>query len=299
MNFCDNSLTLSIIMYFKYIIIFSFIVFIILFIKTKENIIKRIMKILFIIIILYTLLALILIFTKTSYKSCITNSNFININKYKILNFAYKNKSDELINIDNLKPTDVIGSKKIKVYNQNVYPLSSYKFNLHDSKKEYSFKKSGNEISIFSSMLSGFKIGDELDPIEIIRLLKSKEIPNLNMNTILNSFTNDYNYIYRKISLEEIYDVIDDNGLVILKIHANSGSANTITCSDSYILIYSIDQHGSYRIITSNDKDYDYICPPNTKGFGSIVQKNINGSSIYAMDITDYIYPDEIYAVWR
>ena len=54
-------------------------------------------------------------------------------------------------------------------------------------------------------------------------------------------------------------------------------------CEKDYIIIYNVNNDNSYSIINPNDKNYDYFCPSNTIGYGSIIEGNQN-EKVYSLD---------------
>lgn len=304
MTFCNNSIVLNFIMYFKYSLIFLLMFLLIYFFINKEENSNFIKKTIFIIIIILLIYFVLFIFNNVfniKYKSCFNNSNPVKIGLYKEIKKAYKDKTYLNPNsyIDEIKPYTImqgIGGVKLNLYNQNSYPLSDYKFSLGDSKDEYTLKKSGNEIVVLSSVLSSLEIGENTNPIEILNVLKENNVSNLDFNNMLNILSNHYDFDYKNINVDQIKGGLSKGGIVIAKVKGNS-VGKIFTCTESYIIIYNVNSSDKYKVAISDDRDYNYICPVNTYGFGNIIESNVNDSDYKLESIVKNV--ELTYLLWR
>lgn len=306
MNFCDSSTVLTIIMYLKYILLFL-LLFLLIFISIckRKNIdfrlIKKILKIIILVFIIYIIVVFTLNIFNLSIKSCINNSNPIKLKLYKSLTKTYKDKTYLNVNsyLDKISSTSTMqahGSGKINIYNQNEFPISEYRFSLTPSLNDTSMKKSGNEILILSSLLSGFNIGDDTNPLEILSILQANGVVNYDIGVFLQVLSTNYDFFYKQINFNEIYNAIKNNGYVIAKVHGNQ-AGEIFTCTDSYILIYNVDSNNNYKIITTTDRSYEFICPINTKGFGNVIDSDLHSKTYYLSTLIENA--DAFYLVWR
>ena len=58
----------------------------------------------------------------------------------------------------------------------------------------------------------------------------------------------------------------------------------SMSCNQSYFLVYDINNSGEYMLLDPNNKSYSYICPDGSTGFGSVLKPDYNNESF------DYSY---------
>ena len=293
-------------MYFKYIALFSFIIFLIYYFFNKNKLQKKVLFISIILIVIYAITFLISYISNISLKYCFLNSNPKKVFLSDKLNYTYKSENiyysyDQYSN--EFTPTE---TKKIKnkdltlnIFNTNYYPISNIKYNINDSVISYNLKSSGNEIATLATALSSLSNNENINPINIISSLKYSDInltEPLNMDEMLSSLYNEYDFRYMEISSDQIEDAINRGGLILVKVHG-SDSGTIFTCSESYILISNIDMDNNYYVVNVNDKDYDTICPTNSLGFGNVILSNNNDSLYNIDDITTNA--ERFYVLWR
>ena len=310
MTFCEFSLPLKIIMYTKYIYMFLYVflgVYYFIIKKKQENIelLKKILRILTIILIIYLIVFIILGFTNFKIKKCFYNSNPIKVTLSEKLTNTYKsNRTMETTDqyVKNITPDDsrkIIGGNEIKVYNQNTYPLSNYEFNFSNSTDSLTFKKSGTEIATLATVISSLPQGDDSNPTKIIEYLKYSDLDfkdSINMEQALSILSIKYSFSYRNITQNEIIGGLRKGGIVMAQVYGKNTS-NIFTCSNSYIVIYNYDSSERFSVISVNDKNYDYICPVGTLGFGNLVRADINDRTFSYDDIT--YTSNNYYLLWR
>ena len=204
--------------------------------------------------------------------------------------------------VKNITPDDsrkIIGGNEIKVYNQNTYPLSNYEFNFSNSTDSLTFKKSGTEIATLATVISSLPQGDDSNPTKIIEYLKYSDLDfkdSINMEQALSILSIKYSFSYRNITQNEIIGGLRKGGIVIAQVYGKNTS-NIFTCSNSYIVIYNYDSSERFSVISVNDKNYDYICPVGTLGFGNLVRADINDRTFSYDDIT--YTANNYYLLWR
>lgn len=304
MNFCDTPLVLKLIMYFKYIIIISFIL--ISFFSKKNQFLKKIQISLFLIILIYIILFLISYFLNLKINNC-----FIKSNPYNVFFNEKISKTHDSKNIfysydqysRNIKPTEVKQFKNkeydINIYNINYYPLNDVLFNFEESSKSYNINKSGNEIATLATIISSLNKEDNINPITIIEKLKYDDNFNsslFNMDAMLEVLLNYYDFRYLEITSDEIDDALDRDGIILTKVSGSSDDT-IFTCSEGYILIINKDSNQNYYVANVNDKDHDTICPSNSLGFGNIILANNNDTLYTYFDVT--ANSERYYVLWR
>ena len=275
---CNKPILLVLILILKVLILSSLPIYIIKEKKKKDKIIKTLTVINSIFIILVVLL--------TAFNNpCFVNStikgvvNSFNLSKYK----------DETINISN--DPDVV--EKIvtnKIYktnnNRNVYYFDNYELPLSDKKvycddKAFYLKNYGNNITAMSILLSS-SIDRNIDPIEIYNFAVSNNLFNcengVDTDRLINLIAQNYNLRVIYISKDSLSNYISNGNIVLAKINNNSSTRN-ISCDKSNIIIYNINNESKFNILNPGDRNFDYICPDNTSGYGTVIKANSNDLS--------------------
>lgn len=307
MNLCDTYIFLKLFMYIKYVVLFTTLFSLLIYVKNKNNLlVKKTIKILFLLIIIYFILLLTFNIFNINFKKCFNNSNPYQVEFSKKLSETYNsdtdvNTTDEYL--ENVEPQlikKITGGKKIYMYNQNSFPLSNYGFTLYDTTDEYLIKKSGNEITTLASLITTLVENTEIDPIEIIKKLKKSDLDfsnGIDINSTLQYLSQYYEYYYKPIPPEYISNGIEKGGIILVKVKGMP-SGKIFTCTEGYILIYGYDNSNNFLVMSTNDKNYDYICPVGTNGFGNVVNSNINSTFYnYGALIENPNY--EYYLIWR
>lgn len=307
MGICYNTIFLNIIMYLKYIMVFSFIITLIYTLFKKKNIYaKKIRNILLILLVIFYSLMLMINLLNFKIKYCFNNSNFYKLYYTSKLYDTYKSNNNYYsydVYSQKIKPNEEknINSKdlSLKIYNINYYPLSDINFTLNESTNSFNMKNSGVEIATLSTIISSLNYTRDISPVDIIKSLKYSEkidYNNFDMDTMLNILFDEYDFRYMEINSEQIDDALNRGGLILTKVHGNE-NGTIFTCSDSYIIIYNEDNEFNYYIINVNDKNYDTICNENTIGFGNVVKANQNNNNYSFNDIIEN--SERFYVLWR
>lgn len=306
MFICYNPTLLQFIMYFKYVTILLFICLIFVYVKDKSKmIVKKCLVFDVSLILLFLVAGILLNVFDVDYKDCFNNSNNKRINYAKKITKAYNeanvvNTTDEYVNKISPKFINkLVNGKTVYLFNQNQFPLSNYEFTFNNSYYGYNFKQSGNEISTLASILS-LIIDEELtDPLQVLEILESYDFKvdaTFDMDLALQLLAYSYEFNYKKIDASEMTSTVKKGGIVLIKTTGNE-NGTIFSCTEGYILVYDVDKSGNLSLISSNDKDYEYICPVKTKGFGNIIKANLN-SKTYSLE--DVVANSEIYySIWR
>ena len=310
MTFCDFSTPLKFIMYTKYIYLFLYIFLIIFYLVNRKkefdkSKLKKVIKITTFILILYFIIAIILSFTNFNIKKCFLNSNPLKMDLSEKLTDTYNSynimESTDLY-VKKVEPTEtkkVIGRDELKIFNQNIYPLSNYEFTFSKTQDAYTYKKSGTELATLATIISSLPHGEDANPTKILEYLKYSDADfseSFDMDQALSILSNQYDFLYKPITSNEIIGGIRNGGIVMARVYSNSYS-NIFTCTNSYIIIYNYDSSEKFSVVSVNDKDYDYICPIGTPGFGNIIKANINNTSYNYEDVT--FQTNYFYLIWR
>lgn len=305
MNFCNNDIVLTIIMYTKYICLILLLILILLrFSRFNKRIFDNILLILIFAISFYILLWALSYIFEFRIINCFSNSNPIKMDISKSYYKSYNSK-EYLGSPDNYLGKLTFTDKKelknnnmIYVYNQNEFPISNVEYTFNDNYDVFTLKKAGNEITTLSSLISSILMNTDIDPLRIIEDLKYNGFDYnkaFNMDEAVVFLANTYNLDYEVLERERVKEILDSEKFILARTNGNS-SGNIFTCSSSYIILYKQEKN-KYGIISTNDKDYDYFCPAGTNGFGNYIKKNLNQKSYDINDLTNNI--DEFIAVWR
>lgn len=279
---CSNSRFLILIFVIKILILFIVPVFI-FYMYNRMEINKKI-------IIGEIALLILFVILKLFGNSCIMNSNISYIkNSLKDINYndSMYNDSDSVQKIVTNKIYKNSVSKDVYYFNNNELPLSDKKIKCTD--KEVYFKHYGNNITGISMLLSS-TLGRNIDPIEILDIAKKNNLVDcdegIDTNKLLDVIANDYHLKKRILLIGEVPSYVQTGGIVLAKV-GNSYKGNNITCGISYIIIYNIDKENKFMILNPNDLKYDYICPSNTLGYGTVIKANTNDNSYSFDEIKD------------
>ena len=216
------------------------------------------------------------------------NSNFIGI-KNAFNSLKYTNDTIEISENPNIVEKFVTNkiyktntNNNIYYFNNSELPLSGKRI-LCDTKEIY-LKQYGSNITAMSIIASSIK-NKNIDPIEILNNTKNANLfdcnSGVNTDQMLDYFSHVYIYNYRQIDSFELENNILNGKIVLAEI--DSKGNDPISCGVSYIVIYNIDKNGNYHILNPIDRDYDYICPDSSNGFGKVIKANTNERS-YSLD---------------
>ncbi len=224
---------------------------------------------------------------------CIINSSIFRIERISMNeknDFEIVKESNDVTTVKKVQSTDkykTANNKKVYYYNNYNLPLSDKKVSCNG--KNVYFKNIGNNITALSMLLST-ELNADIDPLQILRMSIEKEIVDcdsgISFMDLLNLISSEYNVSFRSISKEEAEYYVANNKVVLAGINNNNLTTN-ISCENSYIILYQLTNDGKYNILNPNDREYDYICPDNTKGYGTIIKSHSNEKAWGVDDIDD------------
>lgn len=219
--------------------------------------------------------------------SCVINSNISGIDhnmSKKSDNIIYEtNSANTVERIVTNKIYTKSNKQKIFYFNINKLPLSNKKIYCDN---DYAYMKNyGSNITALSIIVSSL-YNENIDPIKLLDLSVENNIfdceTGVNTDELINLVNNNYSLSKREINYTELKDYIRNGGIVLAEI--NVGDIDkSISCSASYIVIYDVDKQGNFSILNPNDKDYKYICPENSEGYGKVIDSNTN-DKLYSLD---------------
>lgn len=283
-----NPVLLFVIFIFKIILILSLPVYIIF--KKEKN--KKTSNILIIINLVFFSLFIVLKIFNNPY---IVNSSILGV-KNLINKSKYTDKTVSLSNDPNIVEeivTDKIYKTKsgsnVYYFNSNISPLRDKKVNCENN--YVYFKNVGNNITSIATLLSS-ELNKNIDPLEILKLSIKNDIfdcdTGVDTSSLLDLISNNYNVRVREVDQKEAIAYINTGKVVFAEIDNNYSGIN-LSCDESNIVIYNLNKEGGFNILIPDERDYDYICPDNTKGYGTIIKANTNESSWAASDITSLV----------
>lgn len=224
--------------------------------------------------------------------SYMVDSNIINV-----FNLNMLSESKDPVRIDFLNEVDssnIVKSieadtsykthknEKVYYYNGFEMPLSAKKVEC-DSTYDY-FKNYSSMITSTAMLLSSY-FNKEIDPIEVYNkaykegLIKCDEP--INKDQFFLMIYNDYKVNFNVISFDQLENYILNGKPVLLETIGNGN----LSCTQSYYLIYDINNSGEYLMLDPNNKSYSYICPDGTTGFGNILKSNYNDITFSSSEI--------------
>ncbi len=239
-------------------------------------------------------LLLLLITVSILSNDCAVNSSVFKIKDY----FGFKEEheiikeSNDVSVVEEIQSTDrykVKGNQKVFYFNNNTLPLSDKKIGC--GSKDLYFKNIGSNITAISMLLST-ELKTNVDPIKLLNLSLENEIfdcdTGVDVDDLFAILKQKYNVNTIDISKEEAINNINTGKIVLAEV-TNDPSLNNVTCEDSYIILYKLNKEGNFMILNPNDRDYDYICPENSDGYGTIIEANTNDRAWTASNITSLV----------
>ena len=245
--------------------------------RFKKIEIKKIFYILEIIALLALIVLYIIGF------SYVVDSNITNILNIKLLSESVDNDSNDFydnLNVSkNIKSIDANTDYKTH-RNEDVYYYSGIELPLAGKQvkctSDYDYYKSYSDIMTSTSMLLSTYFNKQIDPIEIYnkalanKLIKCGEP--INKDSFFYMISNEYKVNFKVLNSDELRNYVL-NGKPVLMETIGNGS---LSCNQTYFLIYDINNADKYLLLDPNNKAYRYICPDGTKGFGNILKANYN-----------------------
>ena len=218
---------------------------------------------------------------------CVINSNISgidhNMSKKSDIILYETNSANTVERIVTNKIYTKSNKQKIYYFNINKLPLSNKKIYCDN---DYAYMKNyGSNITALSIIVSSL-YNENIDPIKLLDLSVENNIfdceTGVNTDELINLVNNNYSLSKREINYTELKDYIRNGGIVLAEINAGDID-KSISCSASYIVIYDVDKQGNFSILNPNDKDYKYICPENSEGYGKVIDSNTN-DKLYSLD---------------
>lgn len=288
---CQNESLLVFILVLKIVVLILLPVFLLFFNDRIEK--KYISPILNINIILVLALIVLRVFNN----GCVVNSSIskLLINRYKNGEISLKEEtgSNVIEKIVTNKKYNTKSGKTVYYFNNIDLPISEYEIpckNSHGYMKNY-----GNNITAISTFISTY-LERNVDPIEVLNYAKKSDLIRCDVGiktySLLNVISNEYKYNIKTISFNEINNYLNSGNVVLVEVTNKPGIRN-ITCDKSYIVLYNITNDNNYMFLNPSDRNYDYICPSSSVGYGTVVEANTNDyfipqSDLYSIGI-DYI----------
>jgi hypothetical protein len=150
-------------------------------------------------------------------------------------------------------------------------------------------KNYGESITAITTLISN-NYNTSVNEIDIIKYLDEKKLINcdngIDFEKALNALQDKYYYNLKEIKKSEVNNYVSTGNSVLAETQNKYDQAKNFGCEKDYIIIYNINNDGLYNIINPNDKDYEYFCPDNTIGYGSIIEENQNEKT-YTFDEID------------
>ena len=283
-----NPVLLFVIFIFKTILILSLPVYIIF--KKEKN--PKASKILIIVNLVFFSLFIVLKIFNNPYivnSSILGIKNLINTNKYTDKTVTLSNDPNIVEEIVTDKIYNTKSGGNVYYFNSIISPLKDKKVNCENN--YVYFKNVGNNITSIATILSS-ELNKNIDPLEILRLSIKNDIfdcdTGVDTSSLLNLISNNYNVSVREVDQKEAIKYINMGKVVFAEID-NKSSNISLSCEESNIVIYNINNEGNFNILIPDERDYDYICPDNSDGYGSIILANANEKSWSASDIASLV----------
>lgn len=215
--------------------------------------------------------------------NCILNSNISRINEISIKNnfkdtydYSLENFSNEIYVSDLFK---TYSNKNIKYYNLNDEFNKNKTFTCNNEKKYNKFYL--ENIYNIAPVLS-YSLSIDINPNELLDYALEKNIVDCNkgIDTIilLDTLKEKYQFEYKLISPIELENYILNDHVVLFESKGSTDISTPLSCNIGYSVIYNVSD-GDFILSSSNDKDYNYICPDNSIGFGSVIKANNNDNT--------------------
>lgn len=224
--------------------------------------------------------------------SYVVDSNIISMYNIKILSKskapAYSEYMEQIELSQSTKNIDADTSYKTHK-NEKVYYYNGFEMPLSAKKVEcdgtYDYFKNYSSMITSTAMLLSSYFNKEIDPIEVYNkaykagLIKCDEP--INKDQFFLMIYNDYKVNFNVISFDQLENYILNGKPVLLETIGNGN----LSCTQSYYLIYDINNSGEYLMLDPNNKSYSYICPDGTTGFGNILKSNYNDITFSSSEI--------------
>jgi hypothetical protein len=173
-------------------------------------------------------------------------------------------------------------NEDIYYYNGFDMPLAAKKIECEDG---YDYYKYYSDMITSTSMLLSSYFKKSIDPLEILGKVEERNIivcgEPINKDKFFAMISEEYKINFLIIPADQLKNYILNGKPILLETIGNG----SLSCYQSYYLIYNINNSGDYLLLDPNNKSYKYICPDGTKGFGNILKPNYNESTFDSSSI--------------
>lgn len=284
---CQNNGIIISLIIFKIFVIIIIPIYLVVFRKEKNEAYKKTEKV-------EISLLIILIITSIIFNQCTINSSIFNL---KLMKYSKKEELNQLYDSNDANVVEKIESKDIyrNVSNKKVYYFNNDNLPLSDKKiecgnKDIYMKNYGNNITAVSILLSSV-MEKNIDPIEVLNFSLKNNLfdcsEGVDTDKLLNAIAYDNNLTVVYLDINEVPNYLKSGGILLTKVINNKNNIN-VSCDMSNIILYNINNQNKINILNPIDKDYDYICPAGTAGYGQIIKANTN-DRIWTLDEIDSI----------
>ncbi len=282
----SNNSILWLILIIKFIVLIIIPIFIV-YCRIKDKKIKYFYVAEIIVLLLFIIL-------KITGNSCIINSNYSYIKKNNAeIDYNDSRYSSDVNVVEKIITNDFYYNslnKKIYYFNNDKLPLSAKKIECDN--KEFYMKNYGNNITTISMLLSSL-FDKNIDPIEILDFAQKKDLIDcengVDTDKLLRAVADNYNLKIVFVSKENLITYLRSGGIVIAKTYSGQHK-NIISCNNVTVLIYNIDNQNNFNLLNPSDKDYDYICPSNSAGYGQVIKAKRNDENYSLSEIDSFSY---------
>lgn len=225
---------------------------------------------------------LLFIILRLSGNTCIVNSTFSKI-KNNDTNTINENNDSVYESIYSIDQYTGINNNSAYFYSIDSDPLRYVK--LSCDKNSY-MKNYGSSITAITSLISNY-YNVEINEIDLINYLEDNNLidceKGIDFLTAFKALQDRYYFDIVEINSSLIDNYVLNGKSILVETQNKYNEDKNFGCEKDYLIIYSINNDGEYSIINSNDKNYDYFCPSNTIGYGSIIEGNQN-DNIYSFN---------------
>lgn len=217
------------------------------------------------------------------------NTCIYNLNINRLIKSRIQTKFKESYDVSkDIFGNDIVLSDTFKSYmKKNVYY-----YNMNDNNNYYkSFtcnnKKKYNRFYLENlyntTTVLSYTLNKKINPNELINYSIEENLMDcesgISLDNIFSLINNKYNVNIKEISINEVENYIKNDYIIFTESQGNVELNSALTCDKGSFVIYNVTSNGDFILSSSNDKDYDYICPENSYGYGSVVKSNINNKT--------------------
>ena len=224
--------------------------------------------------------------------SYVVDSNITNMMNLKLLSDSDNTNSSSLysnIEISN-SSNKLEGDNTFRTHrNGNVYyfngsdmPLAARKVSCENG---YDYYKYYSDMITSTAMLLSTYFDKNISPLDILSKVEDYKLVKcgepINEDAFFYMIYNEYKVNFIIISNAELKNYVLNGKPVLLETNGNGN----LSCTQSYFLIYDINNKSDYLMLDPNNKSYSYICTDGSSGFGNILKPNYNESTFSDTEI--------------